>query len=138
MKRGLDRRQRQSIHHFQRRRHQSAPDQPGHRLAGFLDRGEQGQSSAHRFGQRQQPHGDFGHYAKRPFGADRETRQVEAWPVRGLAAQADQAAVVQDHLDAQHVIDRDAERQAVRPARVVGHVAADGAGLLARRIRREE
>ena len=44
------------------------------------------------------------------------------------------AAVGQHHFDAEHVVDRDAVLERVRPAGVGRHVAADRAGPLARRI----
>ena len=45
-------------------------------------------------------------------------------------------AVRQDHFGAQHVVRGDAVGEAVRSAGVLGHVTADGAGSLARRVRR--
>ena len=49
----------------------------------------------------------------------------------------DDAAVGQDELDAEDVVDGDAVLERVRPAGVGGDVAADGAGALARRVRGE-
>ena len=46
----------------------------------------------------------------------------------------DDAAVGQDDLDAEDVVDGDAVLERVRPAGVGGDVAADGAGALAGRV----
>ena len=53
-----------------------------------------------------------------------------------LAAQADDLAVHQHQLDAQHVVGGQAVFQAMHAAGIFRHIAADGAGDLAGGIRR--
>ena len=76
---------------------------------------------------------------ERPLRADEHAEEVGAVvAVDRLAAELEQLAVRQHDLRARHVVDGEAVLEAVRPARVLGHVAADGADLLARRVRRVE
>ena len=56
--------------------------------------------------------------------------QVVAVGVEMLAAEPDHVAVGQHHLQAEHVVGGEAVFQAVHAARVLGDVAADGAGDL--------
>jgi hypothetical protein len=80
-------------------------------------------------------HGDLdGDDAEHALGAGQQGQQVVAGGVQMLAAELDQLAVDGDHLDpstlwCQPVL------QAVHAAGVLGHVAADGAGDLAGRVR---
>ena len=74
------------------------------------------------------------HDAERPFAADEEPGQIVAGRVVGRSAEFDDRTVGQHDLDAQHVVDRHAVFERVRPAGVRGDVAADRAGPLARRI----
>src|SRR5205809_6552263 len=67
----------------------------------------------------------FGHDADRPLGADERAAQIVAGAIRHLPAQPYDAAVIEHHLDAQHVIGRHAVAQRVRAAGVVGDVPAD-------------
>ena len=83
-----------------------------------------------------QPHPRLGDNGQRPLAADNETGQVQARVVFGGAAEFDQRPVGQHSLDPQHVIDRHAVLERVRPAGIRGHVAANCAGALARRIGR--
>ena len=72
--------------------------------------------------------------AERPLRADDDAGQIVAGVVLGRAAGAHDPAIGQHELDAEDVIDGDAVLERVRPAGVGGHVAADGAGALARRV----
>ena len=73
-----------------------------------------------------------------PSEPDERADQVVARVVELRAAERDLGAVRQHHLEAGHVVRREAVLEAVRAARVLGHVAADRADDLARRVRREE
>ena len=81
-------------------------------------------------------HDDLGGDAEGALGADEEADQVVALRVARLAAEPHDLAVGQHHLEAEHVVGRHAVLQRVRAAGVVGDVAADGAGLLARGVGR--
>ena len=84
------------------------------------------------------PQGDLGCDPERALRADERPEQVGPLGVEGLASQLDDLAVGQHHRQSCHVVDREAVLEAVRTTRVLGHVAADRAHLLARRVRRVE
>ena len=72
---------------------------------------------------------------KRPFAANDHAGQVESRGVLGRPAEvvtSEPSAIT--GFDAQHVIDGHAVLERVRSARIRGHIAADGAGPLARRV----
>ena len=72
-----------------------------------------------------------------PEGAlapDEGAPQIEARGIGILAPQPDDLAVGKDHLEAQHVVGGDPVLEAVRPARVLGDVAAHRGSLQAGRI----
>ncbi len=64
--------------------------------------------------------------------------KIVALRIEIVAAEFDDLAIHQHHLDFQDVVGRDAVFEAMRAAGVHGDVAADGAGELARRIGRIE
>ncbi len=82
-------------------------------------------------GDAQQAHEGLRDDAERALGADDDAGEVVAGQVARGAAGPDDAAVRQHQLEAEDVVGRDAVGQAVRPAGVLGDVAADGAGALA-------
>ena len=84
-----------------------------------------------------EPHCDLRRDAERSLAADEHAAQVVAGGLGLEAAERRQRPVGQHDLDGEDVRRRDAVGEAVRPARVVGDVAADRARLLARRIGRE-
>src|SRR5262249_38258918 len=81
-------------------------------------------------------HPDLRHDAEGPLGADDGAGEVVSGVVLAGAAGGDDAAVRQDDLDTENVIDGDAVLEGVRSAAVGGDVAADGAGPLAGWVRR--
>ena len=99
-------------------------------VAALVDRGEADQHGARGLGLLQDAHGDLGDHAEQAFRAGHQAEQVVAVGVEMLAAEADHVAVGQDQLQAQHVVGGEAVFQAVHAARVLGDVAADGAGDL--------
>ena len=99
-------------------------------------RREADQHGARGLGLRQDAHGDLGDHAEQAFGAGHQAEQVVAVGVEVLAAEADDVAVGQHQLQAQHVVGGEAVFQAVHAARVLGDVAADGAGDLRGRVGR--
>ena len=70
------------------------------------------------------------------LGTGQHAEQVVAAGIEVLAAEAHHLAVHEHDLEAQDVVGGDAVFQAVDAARVLGDVAADGAGDLARRVGR--
>ena len=73
---------------------------------------------------------------ERAFRSDERAEQIEAGRVERRPAEVHHLAVRQHRLDAEHVMNREPVLQAVRAAGVLGHVAADRADQLARRIGR--
>ena len=74
--------------------------------------------------------------AEGALGAHDGAEQVVAGGIGGESAELDDFALRRDELRADHVIGGEAVLQAVRPAGVLGQVAADRAHLLARRVGR--
>ena len=73
---------------------------------------------------------------ERALGADERARAGRSRGRRGRSSTT--RAVAEHDLEAGHVVGREAVLEAVRAARVLGHVAADRADDLARRVRRVE
>ena len=111
-------------------------DHVGDALAGGLVAGEPEQERARRLGLAQDAHGHFRDDPEQPLRAGHQPHQIVAAVVEVLAAQANHLAVDQHHLETEDVVGGEPVFQAVHPARVLGDVAADGAGDLARRIGR--
>ena len=78
----------------------------------------------------QDAHRDLGDDAEQPLRAGHDAEQVVALRVEMLAAEADDLAVHQHHLDAEHVVGGQAVFQAMHAAGILRDVAADRAGDL--------
>ncbi len=78
----------------------------------------------------QDPHRDLGDDAEQPLGADEDPEQVIAAGIEMLAAQPDHIAIHQHDLAAEHVVRGQSVFEAVHPAGILRHIAADGAGDL--------
>ena len=81
---------------------------------------------------------DLGRDPERPLRADERPDQVGPVRVERLAAELDDLPVGEHDREARDVVHGEAVLEAVRAARVLRHVAADRAHLLARRIGRVE
>ena len=92
---------------------------------------EDRQQRLHRLGSGQQPDGNLGHDAERSLRADHHAAQVVTVPISRLAADPLDRSVGQDDLKSEHVIGGNPVCETVRTTRVLGHVAADRACLLA-------
>ena len=84
----------------------------------------------------QDAHRHLGDDAEQPFRAGHDAEQVVAVGIEMLAAEADDLAGHQHHLEAEHVVGGQAVFQAVHAAGILRDVAADGAGDLRGRIGR--
>src|ERR687897_94595 len=122
------------VHHLERRRQQPAGDDAAHGLGGGVDRGEVEQQRGHGRWVGREPHGDAGGDAQGSLAAHERAPQVEPGGLGVEPAEDGHRPVGQHDLHGQHMGARHAVGEAVRPARVVGHVAPDGAGLLARGV----
>ena len=126
----------QLVHHFHAAGNNPAADDRGHAVAGRLVAGKADQQGARRFRFLQNANGDFRYDTKQTFRAGGQTEQVVALGVEVAAAETDDLAVHQNHLDAEQVVGGEAVFQAMDAAGVLGDVAADRTGNLARRIGR--
>jgi len=125
------------IHHLDRARDDTRADDRGDRIRSVVHRGERRHQRAFVLGERCELHRDLGHDAERAFGPDERADQVVAVMVDRLAADPDDRPVGEHELEPGDVVGRDAVRERVRAARVLGDVASEGAGLLARRVGHE-
>ena len=104
--------------------------------AASSNRHEVGEQRAHGLRPLRQLDGDVESETEAPFGADERPAQIVSVVLAEFAPQLDDLSARQNDGHRQHVIERDSVLEAVRAARVFGHVAADGARRFARRIRR--
>ena len=125
-----------SVHHFQRRGNDPGGGDFNDGLGGVIHPIEDRQKRAHRLASAHESDDDFGDDAHGSFRADEHAAEIVAGRVRNFAAEPDNLTVVQYHFDAKHVIGRDAVGERMRPAGIVGDVAADRACGLAARIGR--
>ncbi len=125
----------QRVHHLDGGGHDAGRDDVGYRAAALAGGGVRGQQRMHHLGQRHQLDHDLGHDAERAFRAGERAKQVVAGGHAGAIAQPGQFPARRDDLQAHHVIHGEAVLEAVRPAGVLGHVAADRTDHLARRVR---
>lgn len=102
----------------------------GDAVGAGLDRLEAEEHAARRLRLLQDAHGDLGDDAEQALRTDHEAEQVEAFRIEMTAAEADDLATDQHHLDAEYVVGGQAVFQAVHAAGVLGDVAADRAGDL--------
>jgi len=127
----LDRRRHRLVHHLQAGRDDAVRDDRGHRVAGFAQVVEAGHDAARQLGLGHQLHGDFGGHGEHALAAHQHAEQVVARRIERLAADLHRLALRGEAAHLQHVVEREPVLQAVHAARVLGHVAADGAGDLA-------
>ena len=103
-----------------------------------LDGVEHGEHRAHRLRRRHELEAGLRADAERPLAADEQPDEVVPGQVRRLSAEPHHRAVGEDDSQPADVIARDAVLEAVGPAGPLGHVAPDGTGLPAGRVRRIE
>ena len=125
------------VHHLHGSGDDAGGDDGADRVGRIAHVVERQQHRSHRRRALGESHGDPRGDAQRALAADEHATQVEPERLGVEAAEHGDLAVGQHDLDRLHVGVGHAVGEAVRPAGVVGHVAADGAHLLARRIGRE-
>ena len=84
----------------------------------------------------QDAHGDLGDDPEQPLGAGHDAHQIVAVGIEMLAAEPDDLAVDQHDFEAEQVVGRQPVFEAMHAARILGDIAADRAGDLARRVGR--
>ena len=129
---------REPVHHLDRRRHHARRDDPGDGRACRVHRVKGGEQCPNGLRCADDPERDARRDPERALGADDHAEEIRPVRVECLASELDDLAVGKDEGKAGDVVRREPVLQAVRPARVLGDVAADRAHLLARRVRRVE
>ena len=124
------------IHHLQPGRDDAGRDHGGHGVAGLAHVVEAGHDAARQLRLGDQAHGDFGGHGQHALAADQDGQQVEARRVQRRGAELHRLALHGEATHLEHVVHRQPVLEAVHAARVLGHVAADGAGDLAAGIGR--
>ena len=84
----------------------------------------------------QNAHRDLGDDAEQPLRPGHHAEQIIALGIEMLAAEADHLAIDHHDLDAEDVVGGQPVFEAMHAARILGDVAADRAGDLARRVGR--
>ena len=110
----------------------------GNGLRRRLDVREGGQDDRDLLRRRRELDPRLGDDPEHPFGADHRGRQVVAGRPADSTAIPDTRRPAVTNFEAENVVGGHAVLEAMRTARVLGDVAADRAGALARRIGREE
>ena len=124
------------VHHLHAAGDDAGADDARDALAGILGRGKADQHGARGLGFLQDPHGYFGDDAEQPLRAGDNADQVIAARIEMLAAEPDDLAGDQHHLDAEDVVGGHAVFQAMHAAGIFRDIAADRAGDLRRGVRR--
>ncbi len=132
----LHRPRRRLVHHFQPGRNDAGGNDAGHRIAGFFDVVERGHDAARGFRLGDESYADLGHHRQHAFAADHQRQQVVARRIQRLGTELHCVAGDAQAAHAHHVVHGEAVLEAMHAARVLGHIAADGAGDLRRRVRR--
>jgi hypothetical protein len=134
----LDGAEDQAIHHLERSGDDAGGDHAGDRLARGRDRRKDGEERAVGLGLPDETECRPGDDAEGSLGTDGDADEIVAGPILHRAAERHDLPRGQHELDREHVVRRDAVLQGVRPPGVLGDVAADRAGRLARWVGREE
>ena len=122
------------IHHLEAGRHDPGRDDARDRLAGAHDIVERGHHHRRLLGLRRELDRDLGDDAEQALGAGHEGEQIVARRIERVRADLEDVALDGRHAQLEDVVHREPVLEAVHAARVLGDVAADGAGDLARRI----
>ena len=126
-------RQNALVHQFHGRGNDAGRDDLAHGVAGVVDRVEDGPHRPMVLRIGRQPDPDLGDDGQRAFAAHQHADQIEPGGTIDRS-ELDDRAVAEHGLQAEDVVDGHAVLERVRAAGVGGHVAADRAGALARRI----
>src|SRR5258708_27415478 len=103
-------------------------------MARALDGRERGEQGCNAWRNPQEADLDLRDRAQRSLRADQHSTQVESDPLWRIAADPVDAAIREHDLHAEHVVGGNPVVEAMRAARVLGRVAADGAGFLTGRV----
>ncbi len=129
---------RRPVHELDRHGDDAGGDDATDARGRLLGRVEAEQHRAGAFRRLQQPHRGLGDDAELALGADDQREEIIARRIEIIAADIENLAIHHHDADGEHVVHRHPVFQAMRAAGIGGDVAADGAGDLARRVRRIE
>ena len=124
-----------TVHHLQSTGDDAMGNDTSHGIAGLLHTVE----TCHhhlgnfRFGQQFDLH--FGNDTQQAFRPGHQRQQVHSTGIQRVIADGHPVTLGRDHLHAENVMNRQTVFQAMHTARVLRHVATNGAGNLRRRIR---
>ncbi len=127
-----------AVHVLDGDRDDAGADDVGDRLAGLGDLAETEQHGTCSLRLPEDADGDLRHHPELALGADDEADQVIAGGIESAAADLDDLALHGHQLQPENVVGGDAILQAMGAAGVHRDIAGDGAGELARRVRRVE
>jgi len=133
----LDGRQHDLVHHLHREREKPPPHEFDHGPGGFVQDRKKGQQGPHRRKILNQGQIRPGHDAEGPLTPTEQAGQIDAALGGGPGPGRPGAAGGIDPVETFQVAARHPQTQAVRPAGVLGNVAADGGRRLAGRVRGE-
>src|SRR6266542_1671492 len=133
---GLDGFDGRSVYHLQRCRNDSRPGDIDDGLGRPVHLIKNCQQRADGFSGPHKSDDGFGNDSHRPFGADEYAAKIVAGRVRHFTAEPKDLPIIEHHFDAENVIRRYAIGKRVRATGIICHVAADGTGCLAARVRR--
>ncbi len=122
------------VHHFQPGRDDPCCDDVRGGVARFLHIVEGGEYHPRGLRLGHQLNRDFGGNGEHALGAHDQREQVETRRIERLAAEFHHLALDGAGAHAQHIVHGESVLEAVHAARVLGHVAADGAGDLRGRV----
>jgi len=124
------------VHHFHAAGNDAGGNYIGHALARILVCRKAHQDDTGRFRLLQEPHCNLGDYPEEALRTGEHAEQVQPVAVQMFAAKPDYLAADQHHFDAQYIVGGEAVFQAVHPAGIFRHIAANGAGDLRGRVGR--
>ena len=127
---------RQLVHHFHARRDDARANDFRHTVAGLLAGRETRQHGAHGFRAAQNSNRHLANDPQESLGAGQQPQHIVATGIQMLTAESHDLALDGHQFDAQHIISGQTVFQAMNAAGILGDIAADGAGDLARRIGR--
>jgi len=119
------------VHHLQAGRDDARGDDLRHGIAGLSHVVEARHDAACQLRLGDQLHRDLCDHGQHALAADHGAQQIVAGAIQGVAAELHRLALRGEAFHLEHVVQRQPVLEAVHAARVLGDVAADGAGDLA-------
>ena len=119
------------VHHLHSRRDDAGRNDPGHAIASLLGRTKPQQNRARGCRFVQNAHRDLGHHPEQAFRTGHQAKKVIGVGIKVFAAKFQNFAADKHKFDAQNIVGGQPVFQAMHPAGIFSHIAADRAGNLA-------